>query len=513
MTNDNDRMTQSTFNVRQDVRRHKATYVGLVIVFMFWGFVDVRVRARRDPEQTFVHMTDLTVYTEAGAAFFDGRDPYRVTNDRGWSYLYPPLFAMVLAPLHPLESTMQALIWFWISVAMAFGCYWELRRLVDAVASDVGSATGRELSVPRWAWWAALGASVLPALNCLQRGQVGVLKLYLLLLGLRQVWQSRTRRDWILGGIVLASPIVLKLTPALPVGCLLFLLLVRGWCERDADPRTSWNQAWGTTLGVVAGCVLFFLLVPASLVGWDANLRHLETWYHDVVTNVNDVRETDFGHDVASFRNQSLMNAVYRGGNWMVYQLYACPNDMLVDTTDTAYGNMPMDEPIVNRMLHVIRLAALAVLMLLAVRIASARDALGMACVFGLACVATLIVSPVSRGHYFVLMLPAVLLVPVWFEARELHNQARWAAFGPVALSWLHYVLLDWTGRMGVLGIGTTVWYFTIVVWTVRALHATSTETSSRNESVERVGSKFSADPRPHHPANWAALTQSSERA
>jgi hypothetical protein len=506
-------MPPPAFTIRDDINRHRVAYLGLLVAFLFWGFVDVRVRARRDPEQTFVHMTDLTVYTEAGAAFFDGREPYRVTNDRGWSYLYPPLFAILLAPLQPLDSTVQALTWYWISLAMAFGCYWELRKLVDVLVGEVRSATGRDLTVPRWAWWAALGAALLPALNCLQRGQVGVLKLYLLLLGLRLLLARCSLRAWLLGGIVLAAPIALKLTPALPVGCLLCLLAVRGWCRHEADAGMSWRQAWTATLGVVAGCVLFLLLVPAALIGWSANLGHLDTWYHDVVANVNDVRAVDFGHDVASIRNQSLMNAVYRGGNWLVYQLYAWPDDTLVDTTDTAYGSMPMDEPIVNHMLHAIRLVTLAALMLLAWRVTVAGDAWGMASVFGLAAVASLIVSPVSRGHYFMLMIPAVLLLPAWFEWRRLHRQARWAAFAPVALSWMHYVLLDWTGRMGVLGIGTTVWFFLIVVWMHRAVQSGVVDAASMRAAGDRVERPLCDDHRPHHPPNWATLTQATERA
>jgi hypothetical protein len=485
----------------------------LVFAFAVWGLVDVRVRAQRNPDRPDLHMTDLTVYTEAGAAFFDGRNAYRVTNDRGWSYLYPPLFAMLLAPLQPLESTNQALVWFALSVAMMFGCYWESRRLVTSLSREAVAVDGAELTVPGWVWLAGLGAVILPALNCLQRGQVGVVKLFFLMLGLRLAWEGRTRRDWFLAGIVLASPIVLKLTPVLPVSCLMLLLLVRGWRERAREPRATWDQAWSASFGVVAGCALFFLVIPSALIGWDANLRNLETWYRDVVVNVNDVRETDFGHDVASIRNQSLMNSVYRGGNWMMYQLYGSPDDRFVDWLDDAYGHMPMDVPAANLALHTIRLVALGVLFLLALRVAASRDALGMASVFGLGCVATLVVSPVARGHYFVMMIPAVLLVPLWFETRQLHREARWAAFAPVALSWLHYVLLDWTGRMGVLGIGTTVWYFAISVWMARASRSVATNEPLDTAVTDHVRPKLHATPTPHRPAQWATLTQSSERA
>src|SRR5262245_38685895 len=70
----------------------------MVAGLILWGWVDVRKRGRIDPQNPENHRTDFTVYTEAGAAFFDGRDPYRVTNPRGWGYLYPPLFAMLVAP-------------------------------------------------------------------------------------------------------------------------------------------------------------------------------------------------------------------------------------------------------------------------------------------------------------------------------------------------------------------------------------------------------------------------------
>ncbi len=54
------------------------------VAMIIWCFADVQRRGRVIPERPDKHRTDFTVYTEAGAAFFDGRDPYRVTNPRGW---------------------------------------------------------------------------------------------------------------------------------------------------------------------------------------------------------------------------------------------------------------------------------------------------------------------------------------------------------------------------------------------------------------------------------------------
>ncbi len=71
--------------------------IGVLVAATIWCLVDVRRRGYASPEAPAEHKSDLTVYTESGAAFFDGRPPYAVCNPRGWTYVYPPLFAMLLA--------------------------------------------------------------------------------------------------------------------------------------------------------------------------------------------------------------------------------------------------------------------------------------------------------------------------------------------------------------------------------------------------------------------------------
>ncbi len=101
----------------------------LAIALAVWGLTDIRSCAKSDPKNLPGHRTDLTVYTTAGAAMFDGRDPYAVHNPRGWHYLYPPLFAILMSPLSLLNSQWQGVIWYAISVATAWGCFTESRRL------------------------------------------------------------------------------------------------------------------------------------------------------------------------------------------------------------------------------------------------------------------------------------------------------------------------------------------------------------------------------------------------
>ena len=192
--------------------------VGLLLAATIWGFVDVRRRAYPHPESPEEHKSDLTVYTGAGGAFFiDGRPPYEVRNPRGWTYVYPPILALLLAPLSVLPMQDQSTVWFFLCLWMCWGAYRECVRIVAMVR---GPTDDRAVGPARWIAWLgtiAIATVALPTLNCLQRGQVSVVILYLLLLGLRLILCGRSYRAAIVGGVVLALPIAIKIVPILPV--------------------------------------------------------------------------------------------------------------------------------------------------------------------------------------------------------------------------------------------------------------------------------------------------------
>ena len=235
----------------------------------------------------------------------------------------------------------------------------------------------RAVGPARWiAWLGAIAAATvaLPTLNCLQRGQVSVPILYLLLLGLRLILGGRTYRAAIVGGIVLALPVAIKIVPILPVAFLLFVQLVgflRSRWQQPALAAQLGRQLAGSTLGVGLGLALFFFLLPAALIGWNANLRHLDTWNHLVLSSAGDSSATPgFENDTHSVRNQCLGNALYRLGNFGAYMFAGGPEDPLVDD-----DNPPprlMDAPSVNRCLLAVRIALLLGLMLVGLRLALA---------------------------------------------------------------------------------------------------------------------------------------------
>jgi hypothetical protein len=230
-------------------------------------------------------------------------------------------------------------------------------------------------------------------------------------------------------------------------------------------------------LGVGLGLLLFFLVLPATLVGWKANLRHLDTWTHLVLSSASRSTATPgFEKDTHSVRNQCLGNALYRLGNFAAYMAGSGPEDPLVDD-----NNPPprlMDSPSVDTCLLFVRIILLLALLLVGIRLGKQDDIVfSQAAGFGLACAALLVVSPVARNHYFLLLAPAVLLLPAWLERRGSFRAAKILSVVPGVLVVLQYVLLPYVGRIGLLGLGTTGWLLAAMVLTVKAA-------SSANQSA-----------------------------
>ncbi len=467
----------------QRARRNRKVVIAIMLALAVWGWFDVRVRGTVDPNNPEVHKTDFTVYTEAGAAFFDGRDPYTVSNPRGWRYLYPPLFAILVSPLHALDPQAQVLVWFALSVLMGWGCYLEWVRIAcRLLPNDRG--TGAFGPIPFWLGIAALTAAALPALNCLQRGQVGIAKLYLLLLGFRLLFENRSLARSVAGGAILALAVALKITPLVPVAFLMCQQLASAWYTKGSPRR--WIPSSAGPLGTIAGLALWFVFLPAALVGWRANLHHLNTWWHSVAT---DPVISDNFAGTMSLRNQSFTIAAHHLGNWAHYHFAGGSDDRGAEQLCLGGRGLPMDEAWMEMPLLVVRLVAVGLLVAVGYRTARSQDKLGQAAVFGLACVLTLIVFAIARAHYYVLLLPAVTFVCLWLLRRDQWNWAVGLAIVPGILVVGHYAFLSVTGRIGLLGLGTTLWYVSASVRMLMADRSASGNASAplRVENVTRA--------------------------
>ncbi|HEX4144253.1 MAG TPA: glycosyltransferase family 87 protein [Pirellulales bacterium] len=483
--------------------------LALTAALVIWGLIDVRSRGRIEPGNLVEHRTDFTVYTAAGAACFDGRDPYAVTNARGWGYLYPPLPAIVVAPLATLDPEWQVTIWFFVSLLLLWGCYRETTLLVDWLAAGKGTvpfccADSAKLGPspaweskpshfaartsqnwnsphdrpPNWLPWAAAIAAALPTLNCLQRGQVGLVQLYLLLAGFRLLMvgtpRGRFAAAWraLPAGVILALAVVIKVTAALPVGLLLVERLAAARRQpRPGEPARRKNRsgdvapglAKGLAAGLALGLALWLLLVPGWAIGWQRNLDCLARWCSLVPTKAIDTGPSLFAGDSYSVRNQSLVNAIRHLGNWIAEDV-ARGGDSL-PAAGPHDAPRAMDSPVANGLLLAARLAVLGLAVLAAVWAGRRRDPLATASLFALGLVASLVVSPVARTHYFLLVAPAVLFVPWQLERAGRRRLAWWMAWTPTVLVVPHYFWPLAAGRVGWLGIGITVWLVAAGIW------------------------------------------------
>jgi hypothetical protein len=420
--------------------RSRGIVVGIAVILTIWGYLDIGPRGRNLPGLVDKHQTDFTVFTEAGAAFFDGRDPYRVHSPRGWHYLYPPLFAILVSPLSAVDTESQVLAWYVLNCVMAFGCFIEGRRLWRAVTGGVDRRFARRAAA------CAMLTAVLPFLDCMQAGQLGIAILLLLLVGFRLVVLSGPAVSRVAGGLILALPAAVKLVPALPVAFLTY----QAWA--GVARRRGWRPAaWKASVftgGVVLGAVLYLIAVPAVVIGWQRNLDYLDRWQRRIVTNERVGPNANF--NIHSYRNQSLTNAVYL---W--------DRSFGSERRVKANGDERPDRP--ERVVHAevqVVIGGLVVLMAAIGFVVGRRgDVLDQAMAYGLACCAMLLVSPLAWGHYYMAEAPAVMLVPIWIWRRGMPRAAAVAAVIPVVLTWAYYLGMGTLGAMGVLGLGMTGWF------------------------------------------------------
>lgn len=189
----------------------------------------------------------------------NGADIYRLYN-----YPNPPILALILRPLAELPPMSGAMIWFFLKLAMAaLGFVWAF-RLVGPI--------------PDWAKLGAILFALHPILGDLSHGNVNIFIAFVCL-GAMELY----RRGWdVSGGIVLALAIACKVTPLLFVphfGWKLTAAAFRAYRDQTSIFRAAWSAGGRLLLGCAVGSVVWFLLVPGAVLGWERNLALIESWY------------------------------------------------------------------------------------------------------------------------------------------------------------------------------------------------------------------------------------------
>jgi hypothetical protein len=210
------------------------------------------------------------------------------------------------------------------------------------------------------------------------------------------------------------------------------------------------------------------LIVPAGAVGWRANLHHLDTWWNTVAVHAEDSADDSLAGDSYSKKNQSLANAVCRFGNWAHYQFGGGPHDRGPQPDADGHRGLLMESPVVDRVLWVVRIVEACLLGWVCFRVGRRQDPLGDAAAFGLACASTLVISAIARGHYYMLLMPAVMFAGAWLVVQARPRWALAAVLVPSSLVLAHFAFFEITGRVGLLGIGTAVWFTALGISIVR---------------------------------------------
>ncbi len=217
-------------------------------------------------------MTDIGPYLRAAWAVRTGGDMYKITDDRGWHYVYPPLFAILMTPLAdppngedrtgylPYEVTVG--LWYMITMGLVVAGIGILAGAVEEPFSGLAAGRGHRFS-PRW--WALRTGPLLilfPAIaRCQVRGQVDLLIAFFLCCVAASTLKGRRLR----AGLWLSAAICVKVIPAL-------LLAFPLW-------RRDWRMLSGSAVGLLAGLIL----VPLVVLGPARTVSSYKSFYQGIV--------------------------------------------------------------------------------------------------------------------------------------------------------------------------------------------------------------------------------------
>jgi len=342
----------------------------LALVVVFGALVEIRsafLSQRR---------TDLDVYLRAAWAVRTGGDIYAVTDDHGWHYCYPPLTAILLAPLADPPAgadrtayapfAISVAFWYVFSVVCVFlAAHWFAATLEEA-SDHLGD--GRR-------WWYRRNIPIfllLGPIGCaLSRGQVNLLLILLIAGWFRAMVQQRQ----FLSGLWLAGAICLKFIPG-------FLVLV-----------PLWRKEWRTLGGVAVGVAIGFGVIPAVVWGIpgtvEVNRRFVHAIIHPAVTQAGDDTRAKELMEITATDNQSFQAIIHNYRHWS-----ESPRPPHADT--------------LTRMLHVALFGSLTALTLHA--FGRRRDDNPRRLLLVVGCLVLLMAlgSPISHTHYFCLALPLI---------------------------------------------------------------------------------------------------------
>ncbi len=326
------------------------------------------------------HRTDFTVYRDAAAAVLHGQDPYAIRNVRGWAYVYPPPFSIVMVPFALLPLPVSVLAWYFVCAGLTVSAVSMSGRLAGA-----GFASDRKrlaiLFIP------ALIVSVWFTVG-LTRGQASVLMSWLVIAAI--FWEKKGRTA--AGAACLAGAVLLK-------AFALTLLCYYAW-------RGRWKMVAVTLVAILLGG----LVLPSAVFGWRGNLHYIGEWTNEVA-------------------GPALGSESSRSHSELYDQLLSMERPRNQDLGSVMQRLGEGDQ---TRLMVLALAAALALPIWLLGRKANAQSE---PLILGAVVVWMLLVSPVAEDHYFSLyVLPAAYALAALMDADRWVRRWGYAALTAVGL-------------------------------------------------------------------------------
>jgi len=351
-------------------------------------------------------------------------------NEIGFDFLYTPFAALLLAiPSYFGKTAMVAIL-----ALTNLASWWAAIALSNRMAADGDDLSPFVVSLPV--------AVTLPFVyDQFHIGQPNLMLLALMLAGLFLL--GRGREFW--AGVPFALAAAIKIFP---------LMIV---------PYLVWRRHWRALASMVAFLVLFLVVVPGAVRGYQRNLSELGQWTQGMLLSGSD-------------RQFSLRSYTY---GWKNQSIYAVEHRFLrhIDAeADADAPTAPIYLDIVDLSRRTVDLVfvatsiAIGLAFVVAMPPPGRRNARSNAAEWGLLLLLMVVASPVARIYYFVWLLTPYTLLVRW-AARETDRRLKLAMAGAIAVSLLLFLVgvNDITPRYP-QAAGNALWA-TVIVMLMLAVH------------------------------------------
>jgi len=323
---------------------------------------------------------DFEVYLQAARQVTRGSNIYLTSaNEAGRSFIYPPVFSVLMIPLTLVDTNVAAIIWCALNAALIV---WIAKAFFELISKS------RFSDQPVMTRWVMTVFPILLAsrflIQHLDVGQVNILEMALTVLALKLSLQNRS----LAAGLVFGFTLVIK--PVVIQFALLFLI------------ARNVRALAGAALGVVMA-----LLLPAAFLGFNENLHQLRYWFESFVL------------DTAQ-REATLPLAYNFSPKAVLYRLFTPIPGFTSNGHEYSLMLFQLSPGMINTIDWAIRVTLLAAISVFCFHQRRASDRFSSLSPWAMTFALTPVLFPIAQKHYFVFLLPAyVYVIYAWYILRR----------------------------------------------------------------------------------------------